>query len=118
MKKLATIAIIAIAGLSSIVAKAGAVPGPKVANTSVNANSVDCYTIVFRGGEDARVFVKGDGDTDLDLFVYDENGNMVDCDVDPTDACLALFRPKWTGTFIIRVVNHGSVYNSYRLTTN
>ena len=118
MKKIAIIAIIAIAGICPFVAKAGALGGAKVSNTSVRAHGTDRYTIVFRGGEHARVFVKGDGDTDLDLYVYDENGNLIAQDTDGEDTCLVNFQPKWTGKFIIRVVNRGRVYNRYRLTTN
>ena len=118
MKKFAIVAIIAIAGICPFVAKAGAEPGPQVSNTSVLARGADRYTIVFRSGEAARVFVKGDGDTDLDLYVYDENGNLIGEDTDSTDTCLVRFRPKWTGKFIIRVVNRGNVYNRYRLSTN
>ena len=39
-------------------------------------NEADLYKIAFRGGEVARAAVSGDGDTRLDLYVYDENGNL------------------------------------------
>lgn len=84
----------------------------------VNAKSTDSYTIRFRGGEEACVIVCGDGDTDLDLYVYDENGNLVDSDTDTTDACVAVWNPKWTGPFTIKIKNLGNVYNRYSLTVN
>ena len=118
MKKLAILAIAVIAGISSLVAQAGALGGEQVSNTVVKAHSTDRYTIYFKSGEIGQVFVKGDGDTDLDLYVYDENGNLIASDTDSSDTCLVRFCPKWTGKFIIRVVNLGGVYNRYRLTTN
>jgi len=85
---------------------------------SVNAGATDSYTMRFRGGELAMVIVSGDGDTDLDLFVYDENGNLIDSDQDGTDDCVCTFTPRWTGTFKIKIKNYGRVYNRYVLVTN
>ena len=31
----------------------------------------------FVGGELAKVYARGDGDSDLDLYVYDERGNLI-----------------------------------------
>ena len=64
------------------------------------------------------VTVIGDGDTDLDLYVYDENGNLIDKDVDYSDDCVVSFVPKWTGVFTIKIMNRGNVYNNYIMRTN
>lgn len=96
----------------------GAVGGPEYSDTYVKANGTDVYNIRFRGGEPAVVTVVGDGDTDLDLYIYDENGNLIDKDIDYTDVCVCSWTPSWTGTFQIKVVNRGNVYNSYLLETN
>lgn len=85
---------------------------------TVVAGHADLYTITFRAGEIARVGVVGDGSTDLDLYVYDENGNLIASDTDATDRCLVEFTPKWTGAFRVRIVNNGMVYNQYVLLTN
>jgi hypothetical protein len=81
----------------------------------VSANSTDVYNVTFIGGEPAEVFVVGDGDTDLDLFIYDENGNLIDSDTDNTDVCLCEWTPRWTGRFTIKIRNYGSVYNEYTM---
>jgi hypothetical protein len=99
-------------------ASRGAVKGPQRADTSVNALTTDVFNIAFRGGEVAAVGVSGDGDTDLDLYVYDENGNLIASDDDYSDDCLVRWIPKWTGPFSIRVRNRGTVYNRYVLLTN
>ena len=96
----------------------GAVGGPKYARSSVNAGGSDVYDISFRGGEFAMVTVIGDGDTDLDLYVYDNNGNLIDSDTDYSDNCICTWTPRWTGNFRIKIVNRGRVYNRYVLNTN
>lgn len=96
----------------------GAVGGPKINSDRVLGRSVDSYFVSFRGGEVARIAVIGDGDTDLDLFVYDENGEEIVKDIDLTDRCLVQWTPKWTGKYRVRILNNGSVYNNYLLMTN
>ena len=115
MKKLLATLALTLVGSAAF---AGAYGGPKSADERVDANGADRYEIVFNGGEQARVVVDGDGDTDLDLYIYDENGNLITKDDDNTDYCICSWTPKWTGKFIIRIVNRGSVYNAYTLRTN
>lgn len=96
----------------------GATRGPQVARSSVLAGYTDLYTVSFRGGEQAAVLVDGDGDTDLDLYVSDENGNQICSDTDRSDTMLCAWTPAWTGPFQIRIKNLGGVYNTYSLATN
>lgn len=96
----------------------GARGGPRTANDCVLARSTDLYTITFRGGEDAVVSVIGDGDTDLDVYVYDENGHLLVSDRGYSDRALVAWRPIWTGPFLIEIRNLGLVYNCYGLATN
>ncbi|MDE6278324.1 MAG: hypothetical protein K2M06_09505 [Muribaculaceae bacterium] len=84
----------------------------------VRAGATDTYTIEFRGGELALAMVTGDGDTDLDLFVYDSEGNLVDSDTDDTDECLCSWVPEKTAEYTIIVKNYGKVYNCYSITVN
>lgn len=81
----------------------------------VNAHSVDVYRITCRGGETTTIYVSGDGDTDLDLYVYDSNGNLIAYDDDGLDECLVRFVAYRNHTFTVRVRNRGSVYNCYTL---
>jgi hypothetical protein len=96
----------------------GRVGGPGHAVARVEAFSKVSYDIHFRGGEFATVIVAGDGDTDLDVFVYDENGHLIAFDDDPTDDCVATWTPIWTGRFRIEVRNLGLVSNRFEITTN
>lgn len=96
----------------------GAVGGPKYAYGRVYARSYTYYDQKFWANSMAEVVVSGDGDTDLDLYVYDENGNLITSDTDYTDDCYVRFYPRWTGRFRIKIVNRGGVYNDYAIVTN
>ena len=96
----------------------GAVGGPKRSYSHVYARSSDTYTAKFWANQLAEVLVSGDGDTDLDLYVYDENGNLITSDTDYTDDSYVRFYPAWTGLFRIKIVNRGGVYNNYAIVTN
>jgi hypothetical protein len=84
----------------------------------VKANMTDVYHLTFIAGQTAVVDVRGDGDTDLDLYIYDSNNNLITKDEDFTDHCVARWVPKWTGKFTIKVKNRGGVANNYVMTTN
>ena len=85
---------------------------------TVLAGRTDVYRQSFEGGKFAEVAVSGDGDTDLDLYVYDENGNHICSDTDWSDQAYCSWHPQWTGSFRIEVRNLGGVYNEYMLLTN
>ncbi len=95
----------------------GRVEGPGRVRSVVNTRATDVYRLNFRGGERAVVTVSGDGDSDLDLFVYDSNGNLVCKDDDETDEMICAWTPRWTGQFRIEIRNLG-IANEYVLATN
>jgi hypothetical protein len=84
----------------------------------VRAYSTDVYRMTFVGGKWEVLFVSGDGSTDLDLYVYDENNNLIAKDDDNSDDCLVRFIPRWTGRFTVKVVNRGRYANRYTLGSN
>jgi hypothetical protein len=81
----------------------------------VPAKGSDTHSFAFRRGLRVTITVRGDGDTDVDLFVYDENGRLVAKDDDLTDVCVVAFTPEETGRFRVEVKNLGNVYNEYRM---
>lgn len=84
----------------------------------VLARRTDVYYHTFSRGAAAGVVVSGDGDTDLDCFVYDESGNLIDSDTDGTDDCILSWTPRWTGRFRIEVKNLGRISNQYVMVTS
>lgn len=92
--------------------------GPSCGTFRLDPLSFQAFTEEFEASELARVVLRGDGDTDLDLFIYDENGNLIDSDTDGTDVCICEWTPRWKGPFEIRVVNLGLVWNQYQICTN
>lgn len=96
----------------------GRVGGPGEKYSYVVGNGTDSYEISFISGELAEIGVKGDGDTDLDLIVYDSNGNLIVQDVDYTDTCYVSWVPSWTGRYFVKIVNHGPIANNYLMLTN
>ena len=96
----------------------GATGGPASGTGLVVSLSDDTWIIQFDGGRPAEVSVSGLGLSDLDLYVYDENGNLIVFDEDPTDDCYCAWRPKWTGVFTIIVRNCGLLPNPYAIWTN
>jgi hypothetical protein len=96
----------------------GATRGAIRHRDQVRGRTIDTYTVEFRGGEVARVGLEGDHSSDLDLYVYDQNGNLIVSDTDDTDLCLVQWTPRWTGPFQIKIVNNGQVSNVYDLYSN
>lgn len=97
---------------------AGRVYGPAKASRRVSAYSRKIDYILFRGQEWAEVAVIGDGDNDLDLYIYDQNGRLVAKDDDYTDQCYVSFYPYSTASYTIVVKNRGRVYSNYWLLSN
>ncbi len=96
----------------------GAVGGPKYAESRVYGKDYVFYEVKFWANELAEVVVIGDGDNDLDLYIYDQNGNLIASDTDYTDQCICRWVPSWTGAFTIKIVNRGIVYSNYAIATN
>ena len=72
----------------------------------------------FQGGRLAQVTLIGDGDTNLDMVVLDQNGNVICRDRSYSDKLRCSWYPRWTGTFSIGIKNQGRIRNTYVLLTN
>lgn len=84
----------------------------------VNARATRWFDVVMQGGRPAQLWVEGDGDTDIDCWVYDENGNLIVSDTDYTYICLLQWTPSWTGPFDVKVRNLGGVWTAVQVCTN
>jgi len=90
----------------------------KTHQDTVQPGGTDVYRVVFTGGQLAEVGIAGDGDSDLDLYVYDNNDNLVCRSTGSSDREYCRWWPRWTGPFRIEVQNLGTAANLYRVTTN
>lgn len=110
--------------LSSLIAETeaqaarGRVGGPGRATGWVSARGTTSYNITFRGGERAAVWANGPGRTDLDMYVYDQNGNLICRHIDYTDRMSCFWTPRWTGNFRVEIRNLGHVGVSFNMVTN
>jgi len=96
----------------------GAVGGPKSAVDIIAGRDSHSYSIIFRGNEAVDILLIGNGTSDLDLYLYDGNGNLVDLDESNSDIARIQGSPTWTGAFTIEVKNWGNRANRYELYTN
>ena len=110
--------VLAIAEKTKISKSREAVDGPVRHSDQVLAGDTDKYRIAFKGEARAEIAVIGDTDTDLDLYVYDENNILIAKDDDNTDQCYVAWVPKWTGSYKVLIINRGAVYNNYSILTN
>jgi outer membrane protein assembly factor BamB len=78
--------------------------------------------VVYVANKLAEFVLIGDGDTDIDVYVFDAKGQEVAKDVDPeaygSDLCVCRWTPTVEQEFTIRIVNHGKVYNLCQAGTN
>ena len=96
----------------------GAVGGAKYHVKRIRSGEIQTFTLDFRAGEVAAVSIDGNGKSDLDVYVFDENGRPVGRDVGKSDVCRVVWTPQWTGTFSVKLKNEGRSKNTYRIATN
>lgn len=81
----------------------------------VGAGSVRYHTYRVTAGERIRIELRGDGDTDLDMYVYSPDGTLIDEQASYSDAESSNFRSYRSGMITVKIVNCGNVYNRYNL---
>jgi hypothetical protein len=84
----------------------------------VSANATWRFTVDARGGSSLRILAIGDGDTDVDMVLRDQNGNVVCRDLDIDERALCDITPAWTGRFTVEVINTGSVWTRTLVVSN
>lgn len=98
--------------------QAGNLNGPTHFHDVVQAHSSQVYYFRFCNHECAEITCIGDGDTDLDLYVYDAHGNLVAYDLNYTDHSHVHFFPHCSGYYRVEVRNLGCVWNAFHFDTN
>lgn len=98
--------------------QAGAEGGPIIKRDRVSAWSERQYTLRCEPDSWTTLAMAGDGDTDLDLFIYDAAGNLVASDIGLTDQAVLRWFSSGRQTFRVVVKNHGRVYNDFALASD
>jgi len=96
----------------------GAVGGPRAGTDVVYGGNSVFFQLGFFADQRAEVIISGNGASDLDLYIYDSNGNLITYDRGNTDDAFASWVPAWTGSFTIEVKNCGSKANRFDIYTN
>ncbi len=107
-----------VALLSGFAAPAQADPvgGRIVRNDNVKAYHTDSWTFRLCGDETTLITLRGDGDTCLELRVYDSDGDLVALHTRGNgDRRQVSITPCRTGTYKVKIRNLGCESNDYRL---
>lgn len=112
------LALAAAGAVAAGLAYGGGVDGPMRGERVIAGNGTHEHNVRFQGGQQAIVIVSGDGDSDLDLRVYDGNNNVVCNDDDGTDLALCGWTPTYSSNYRLRIRNIGQTANRYWLRTN
>lgn len=91
--------------------------GPLYYWDKIDGRGSDSYSITYRAGEKAEILVVGDGSSDLDLFVYDKDGNLMARDINPTARGYARFAPTSDLDVSVEVRNVGTSRSTYEIWT-
>ncbi|MDR3153751.1 MAG: hypothetical protein LBW85_05630 [Deltaproteobacteria bacterium] len=84
----------------------------------VNPYDTDFYNVRYRGGEIARATAIASGDYDIDLYVYNGDGQLVAYDNDSTSIGICSWVPSYTRNYSLRVKNTTGSYVYYYIYTN
>ncbi len=72
----------------------GVADGARATYKTVSGGSYVYYLVTFYEGSLVEVAIVGDGNTDLDIYIYDEDGNLITKDTSQGDNCYASWKPK------------------------
>lgn len=94
---------------------ASSVRGSRIAKDTVGGYTNISYYETLYAHEDTVVTLSGDcvPGQDIDLWVYDENNNLVDKSTSYGCDEIVVFRPLWTGPFKIVVENSNHPFDTY-----
>lgn len=76
------------------------------------------YTVKFMENTYCEASCIGDGDTNLEIEVYNDKNELVTSGTSNDDRCYVSWRPTSTRKFKIKVVNKGRVFNEITFTHN
>ncbi len=82
---------------------------------TVGAFDEDSHSVYIKAGELVYIKATGNGNSDLDMYVYDSNENLVVKDTRLTTDGYVTFTASRSGYYYIDVTNDGDEDNVYKL---
>ena len=96
----------------------GAVDGPKMHRARLGSSRAHSYEFTFAGKARASVAIVGDGETDLDIEVFDSHGKHIATSELPGDHESLSWVPKSASIYRVEIRNNGTTSNDYTLISN
>ena len=97
----------------------GAVGGPKYQYSwAYGGGGKTRFNIPFYANESAEIYIDSIDYADLDLYVYDENWNLIAKDTSYDLDCYVRFYPRWTGRFYVIIKNTSRWDSCFQIFTN
>lgn len=81
----------------------------------IEALETNTWNMSFTAGCEACIYVSGNGNSNLDMFVYDEDGELIGSDEGISDECIYSFSPLISMKIKIKVENRGEKDNNYTI---
>lgn len=81
----------------------------------VEAFSTRTFHVSYGRGETAEVAIIGDGDNDLDIYVYDSAGRLVTYNEGDADQEYVRWRASYSGKYKVKIVNRGHVWSKFAI---
>jgi len=96
----------------------GALGGAVYTSKLIRGYGTMRLTCTFRGGRYAEIRFIGDGDSDLDFYVYDSSGRRIAYNTSYGDNVKFYWVPRYTERYTFKVKNLGSRSNHFVIITN
>ena len=78
----------------------------------LNRGQSEVHTVTLQAGTTYTFVGACDGDCrDLDLCIYDENNNRINCDQLADDKPIVRVTPRWSGLFRVKISMHNCSVN-------
>jgi hypothetical protein len=91
---------------------------PLIQEYLLNADGQVKLWTTFNGNEIAEIFVAADGNSKIDLYLFDKDNKLVDSDMQQSGNCYVSCTPSATAKFRIEIRNKGAGTKQCLLMTN
>jgi len=81
----------------------------------VDAYATQEFDVILGGGEAKAINVHTDGDLGLELYVYDDEGNLIGSDTEPQETLTVWIPAGTVGWVTVHVVNAAGQANSFTI---